>query len=69
MMSQELHQETRFHDIELPAACLGCGGPIAARFTLGSAHGVCLACRRISTMGVERSEEGLRVLQTAGGEA
>ena len=67
MMNQQQHQETRFHEIELPEACLACGGPIAARFAPGSAVGVCRACRRIAVMEVERTTEGVRVAQLPGG--
>ena len=67
MMNQQQHQETRFHEIELPEACLACGGPIAARFAPGSAVGVCRVCRRIAVMEVERTADGVRVAQLPGG--
>ena len=61
-MNPELQRETTFHDIELPAACLTCGGPISARFTPGSARGVCLACHALVAMAVARDGDGLRVV-------
>ena len=49
MMNRELQQhEPKFHDLDLPGACLGCGGPIAA-------------------LAVERTAEGVRVVQLPGG--
>jgi hypothetical protein len=70
MMNRELQQhEPKFHDLDLPGACLGCGGPIAARFTPGNAVGVCRACFRISAMNVTRTDDGVSVAQSAGGDA
>jgi len=69
MMNRELHHEPKFHDLELPGACLGCGGPLAARFTPGNAVGVCRACARISAMDVTRTDDGVTVTQPAGGDA
>ena len=48
-------------DVVLPGACLACGGPIAARFTDHSAQGVCLACRTVTALGLDRQEGGLRI--------
>jgi hypothetical protein len=68
MTSQELHQVAGLNnEVELPAACVACDGPIVVRFTPGSAVGVCLACRRLAPMTVARSAEGLRVVQLPGG--
>ncbi len=69
MMNQELQQEPKFHELELPDACMACGGPIAARFTSSGATGVCLACRRISALSVARSGDGINVVQLPAGEA
>jgi hypothetical protein len=69
MMNQELHQETRFHELDLPDACMACGGALAARFTPGAAHAVCRACRRIFTMTVARTDDGLQIVQLPGGSA
>jgi len=68
-MNTELQQETMVHDVELPNACVACGGPLAARFTPGSARGVCLACHVISAMTVSRAGDGLQIVQEPGGEA
>ncbi len=61
-MNTELQRETSFHDVELPSACLSCGGPISARFTPGSARGVCLVCHALVAMAVARAEDGVRVV-------
>ncbi len=62
-MNTEPRQEEKPHEIEveLPDACVACGGSIAARFTSGSARGVCLACHLITALRVARSGEGLQV--------
>ena len=67
MTTQELRHDMPFRDLELPAACAACDGPMAVRFAPGSAVGVCLGCRRIAAMSVERSDEGLRVLHLPAG--
>jgi hypothetical protein len=66
-MNQERQHETMIREIELPDACLGCGGPVAARLTPGSARGVCLGCRTFSSMTVERRGDGLQLVQLPGG--
>ncbi|HTT71437.1 MAG TPA: hypothetical protein VMG32_09465 [Anaeromyxobacteraceae bacterium] len=54
-------------DVVLPGACLACGGPIAARFTDHSAQGVCLACRTVTALGLERQVGGLTIAHLPGG--
>jgi hypothetical protein len=68
-MNQEPQQESMVREIELPGACLGCGGPVAARLTPGSARGVCRPCRAILSMTVERRGQGLQLVQEPAGEA
>jgi hypothetical protein len=62
-MNIELQQEAVPHEIEieLPDACVACGGSIAARFMSGSARGVCLRCHLITALRVARTEEGMQV--------
>jgi hypothetical protein len=67
MIAQELHQGGGFNDVELPAACVTCDGPIVVRLAPGSAVGVCRACRRIAEMTLERSPEGVRLAQPPAG--
>jgi hypothetical protein len=69
MMNQELQQGPTYQELELPEACIGCGGPLAARFTADHAAGVCLACRRIAALSVSRAAGGINVVQLPGGEA
>ncbi len=69
MMTREQHHETRHYDLDLPDACLACGGALSVRFSAGAARAVCLPCRRISSLEVERSEEGMRVVQLPAGAA
>jgi hypothetical protein len=68
-MNQELQQDAPIRDIELPDACLGCGGPITARFTAGSARGVCFQCRIFSAMAVQWRAGGMQLLQLPAGHA
>ncbi|HUK66106.1 MAG TPA: hypothetical protein VLV17_04710 [Anaeromyxobacteraceae bacterium] len=68
-MNTELHQDPLSRDVVLPDACLACGGPIAARFTDHSAQGVCLACRLITALGLERREDGVRIAHLSRGVA
>ena len=68
-MNQEIQPETMLREIQLPEACLGCGGPVAARFTPGSARGVCLRCRAFTAMAVERHAGGFHLVQMPGGYA
>jgi hypothetical protein len=68
-MNQELQQDTAIREIELPDACLGCGGPVSARFTAGSARGVCFRCRAFSAMAVERRAGGMHLFQLPAGHA
>ena len=67
MMNQHPAQETSYHDLEIPEACMACGGALATRFTAGAAHAVCRACRRISTMSLSKTEDGLQLTQSAAG--
>jgi hypothetical protein len=67
MMNQHPAQETSYHDLEIPEACMACGGALATRFTAGAAHAVCRACRRISAMSLSKTEDGLQIVQTAAG--
>ncbi len=53
--------ESQARDLELPEACVGCGGPVQARFTAHGALGVCLACHMIATLGVIRERDGVHV--------
>ncbi|HET9595711.1 MAG TPA: hypothetical protein VFP65_09025 [Anaeromyxobacteraceae bacterium] len=68
-MNQELQHDTALRDVELPDACLGCGGPVTARFAAGSARGVCFHCRVFSTMAVERRASGMQLFQLPAGHA
>jgi hypothetical protein len=68
-MNAEFQQETTIRDMELPGACVGCGGPIAARFSPGGAHGVCLACHLVTELGLARSADGVQIIQVPGGVA
>jgi hypothetical protein len=68
-MNQEPRHETMIREIELSEACLGCGGPVAARLTPSSARGVCLRCRMLSAMSVERRGAGLQLVQLPAGDA
>ena len=68
-MNTELQQEQVSRDVVLPDACLACGGPIAARFTDHSAHGVCLACRIVTALGLDRREDGVRIAHLPRGRA
>jgi hypothetical protein len=67
MMNQQITQETSYHDLEIPEACMACGGALAMRFTPGRAHAVCRACRRISSMTLAHSRDGLQIVQVPGG--
>jgi hypothetical protein len=69
MMNQHAAQGTSYHDLEIPEACMACGGALATRFTAGAAHAVCRACRRISAMTLSKTEDGLQIVQTAAGMA
>ncbi|OFX24036.1 MAG: hypothetical protein A2V77_08700 [Anaeromyxobacter sp. RBG_16_69_14] len=61
-MNTELQQETPHEiEVELPDACVACGGSIAARFMTGSARGVCLRCHLITALRVARTDEGMQV--------
>jgi hypothetical protein len=68
-MNTELHRETAVHDLELPSACVCCGGSVDARFTPGSGRGVCLACHLVTPMMLVRSPEGIRIVQAPAGVA
>jgi hypothetical protein len=68
-MNTELQQETTIHDVELRDTCACCGGLVAARFTPGSARGVCLACHLVTGMTLVRAGEGVRIVQAPGGVA
>jgi hypothetical protein len=67
IMNQQLAQENSYHDLEIPEACMACGGALATRFTPGRAHAVCRTCRRISSMTLARSGEGVQIVQVPGG--
>ncbi|GEJ57214.1 hypothetical protein [Anaeromyxobacter diazotrophicus] len=62
-MNTELQEETTTRDLDLPGACVGCGGPLAARFSPGRAHGVCFTCHLVSELGLARSAEGVQLIQ------
>jgi hypothetical protein len=68
-MNTELQNEKLVHDIELPAACVACGGPINARFTASGARGVCLACHMFATLGIARVDNGVQVAHVPHGVA
>ncbi len=68
IMETELRRET-VHDLELPGACIGCGGAIVVRVTPGTARGVCATCHAITSMLLVRVEGGLQVTQAPRGQA
>jgi hypothetical protein len=68
-MNPEQQKGMMSHEIELPAACAACGGPIVAKFTPTSARGVCLACRLITTLELTPAGGGVQVSQRPGGTA
>src|SRR5512146_699110 len=68
-MNTELQQEATVHDLELSDACACCGGPVHARFTPGSARGVCVSCRLVTSMALVKSDEGIRIVQAPAGSA
>ncbi len=68
-MNTELHTEETIHEFELPHACIGCGGPVDARFTPGGGRGVCLACHILTPMAVIRTAEGVKIVQAPVGAA
>ncbi len=68
-MNTELQQETTVHEIEVSDACAGCGGAVLARFTPGSARGVCLACHLVTGLTLVRAGEGVRIVQAPAGQA
>ena len=63
-MNTELQQDTTVHDVEIPETCAGCGGTVAARFTPGTARGVCLACHLLTGMQLVRAGQGVRLVQS-----
>ncbi len=62
-MDTELQEEMTIRDVELPGACAGCGGAVAARLTPGRAHGVCFTCHLVTELGLTRSAEGVQLVQ------
>jgi hypothetical protein len=62
-MNPQLQQEAIPHDVQLTGACAGCGGAITARFSPGTARGVCLACRAMTGLLLVSAGEGVRVVQ------
>ena len=62
-MNTEQQQEVAVHEVELNDACVCCGGPVTARFTPGTARGVCLVCHLVTPMMLVKGGEGVRVVQ------
>ena len=62
-MNTELQEEMTTRDMELPGVCAGCGGPVAARFSPGRAHGVCFTCHLVTELGLTRSQDGIQLVQ------
>jgi hypothetical protein len=58
-----LKYETPVRDVELAGSCIACGGAVSARFTPGSALGVCVACHLVTPMAMVREGGGVRVFQ------
>jgi hypothetical protein len=62
-METDMKRETPVRDVELEGNCIACGGSVSARFTPGSALGVCVACHLVTPMAMVREGEGVRVFQ------
>jgi hypothetical protein len=68
-MMNALHQEGRYEELELKDNCIACGGTVHARFTPGSALGVCVPCHLVTPMVLFRQGEAVRGVQMPLGHA